>query len=682
MTKNSESLEKDLLQDSKLEQLAVNVIRGLAMDAVQKANSGHPGTPMGLADAAVILWTRFLNFDPEDPDWPDRDRFVLSCGHASMLLYSLLFLSGYDISLEDLKNFRQFGSKTAGHPEYGHAPGIETTTGPLGQGIANAVGMALAERILASRYNKPGFELFDHWTYVFASDGDLMEGISHECCSLAGHLGLGKLIVLYDDNGITIDGHTSLAYSDNVKERFLSYGWEVQQIYGNDRKQVEEAFSKAKLSTDRPHMIIAKTHIGYGSPHKQDTEKAHGEPLGVEEVRLTKEKLGLPADILFYVPEEVVQYFRAFAQRGKHKRQQWMELYKKYAQNYPREAESLHKALRNELPEDWDKQLPTFPLDKPIATRAASGAVINSIFSKIDSLVGGSADLTPSNNTRPKEVVDISKGNFSGRYIHYGVREHAMAAIMSGMSLHKGIRPYGGTFLIFSDYMRPSMRLAAMMKLPVIYIFTHDSIGLGEDGPTHQPVEQLTALRAIPNMTVFRPCDAMETVEGWKVALSKKERPTCLILTRQALPVLDRSKYASSIGALRGAYVISDAPGFQVILIGSGSEVHIALEAQELLAQRNIPARVVSMPSWDLFAEQSPEYQEEVLPSPIRARVAVEAAATLAWAKWIGLEGEVVGLDHFGASAPYKTIYQKFGITAEKVVEAAIRSLERQKSLS
>ncbi|TFE65904.1 transketolase [Methylacidiphilum caldifontis] len=679
MTKMTDISEQDLLKDSRLEQLAVNVIRGLSMDAVQKANSGHPGTPMGLADAAVILWTRFLSFDPEDPQWPDRDRFVLSCGHASMLLYSLLFLCGFDVSLEDLKNFRQFGSKTAGHPEYGHAPGVETTTGPLGQGIANAVGMALAERILASRYNKPGFELFNHWTYVFASDGDLMEGISHECCSLAGHLGLGKLIVLYDDNGITIDGSTSLAYSDNVKERFLSYGWEVQQIYGNDRKQVEEAFAKAKSTVDRPHMIIAKTHIGYGSPHKQDTEKAHGEPLGAEEVKLAKEKLGLPTDIEFFVPEEVIQYFRVFTLKGKRKRYEWLELFKKYSLQYPQEAESLNKALRNELAEGWQDQLPTFPLDKAIATRAASGAVINSIFSKIDSLIGGSADLTPSNNTRPKEVVDITRGKFSGRYIHYGVREHAMASIMSGMALHKGIRPYGGTFLIFSDYMRPTMRLAAMMKLPVIYIFTHDSIGLGEDGPTHQPVEQLTALRAIPNMTVFRPCDATETVEGWKVALARKDGPTSLILTRQALPVLDRSKYAPSIGALRGAYVIADAPQFQVIIIGTGSEVHIALEAQKLLAERNIPARVVSMPSWDLFSNQSSQYKEEVLPSNIRARVAVEAGATLAWAKWVGLEGEIVGLDHFGASAPYKIIYQKFGITPEKVVEAAIRSLERQK---
>ncbi|CAI9085834.1 transketolase [Candidatus Methylacidiphilum fumarolicum] len=666
---------KDLLQDEVLEQLAVNVIRGLSMDAVQKANSGHPGTPMGLADAAVVLWTRFLSFDPEAPDWPDRDRFVLSCGHASMLLYSLLFLSGYGLTLEDLKNFRQFGSKTAGHPEYGHTPGVETTTGPLGQGISNAVGMALAERILASRYNKADIELFNHWTYVFASDGDLMEGISHESCSLAGHLGLGKLIVLYDDNGITIDGHTSLAYSDNVQERFLGYGWEVQQINGNDRKQVEAAFLRAKMSMDKPHLIIAKTHIGYGSPHKQDSEKAHGEPLGEEEVRLAKERLGLPPNVSFYVPEEVKEYFRVFAQKGKQRRKQWLELYESYSKKYPKEALELEKALKNELPEGWDKDLPTFPLDKPIATRAASGSVINAIFSKVDSLIGGSADLTPSNNTKPKEAKDITKGNYAGRYIHYGVREHGMAAIMSGMALHKGIRPYGGTFLIFSDYMRPTMRLAAMMKLPVIYIFTHDSIGLGEDGPTHQPVEQLTALRAIPNMTVFRPCDAAETVEGWKVALEKTDGPTALILTRQALPVLDRSKYASSSGARYGAYVLSDMADFQVILIGTGSEVHIALEAQKLLAQKQIPTRVVSMPSWDLFLQQPAQYIEEVIPSRIRARVAVEAGATLAWNKWIGLDGEVVGLDHFGASAPYKVIYQQFGITAEKVMEAAIRSL-------
>ncbi len=663
----------------RLRRLAANTIRGLAMDAVEKANSGHPGMPMGMADAAVVLWTKFLKYNPADPCWPDRDRFVLSAGHGSMLLYSLLHLSGYDLPLQELQNFRQWGSRTPGHPEYRITSGVETTTGPLGQGITNAVGLAIAERWLADRFNRPGFEIVNHFTYVIASDGDMMEGVSHEACALAGHLGLGKLIVLYDDNSISIDGPTSLAFSEDVLARFTGYGWQTQRIDGHNPEAAEAAIQNALSETRRPSLIICKTHIGYGSPNRQDTEKAHGEPLGAEEVLLTKERLGWPSDKQFYTPEEVRAFLREAAAVGAAQQEDWKACFVRYQQAYPDLAASFETSTRGKLPENWDLDLPTFPVDKPLATRAASGAVLNAVAPRIPTLVGGSADLTGSNNTLPKGETSLTREDFSGRYIRFGVREHGMGGILNGLALHGGIRPYGGTFLIFSDYMRPAIRLAAIMELPVIFVFTHDSIGLGEDGPTHQPIEHLTSLRAIPNLLVFRPADATETVEAWKVALTHLHGPTALILTRQAIPVFDRSRFAPARGATCGAYVLADAEDAQVILIGSGSEVHIALEAQEILTAEKVQARVVSMPCWELFDAQPAEYQEAVLPPSIRARVAIEAGTTLAWRRYVGFDGEVVGLDRFGASAPYKKIYQQLGLTAQAVAEAAWRTLERGK---
>jgi len=666
---------------ARMRRMTADVVRGLAMDAVQKANSGHPGMPMGMADAAVVLWSRFLKHDPADPQWPDRDRFILSAGHGSMLLYSLLHLSGYDLPMSELQSFRKWGSQTPGHPEYGMTPGIETTTGPLGQGITNAIGMAIAERWLAARFNRPAFEIFNHYTYVIASDGDLMEGISHESCSLAGHLGLGKLIVLYDDNGISIDGPTSLAFTEDVRARFKAYGWHTQRVDGHDSAGVEAAIAAAKSESDRPSLIACETHIGFGSPNRQDNHKAHGEPLGADEVQLTKEKLGLPSDSQFWVPEEAREFMRESATRGATRHQEWEKNFAAYQRAYPDLAADLDRALIGELPDGWDANLPTFSGGKPIATRAASGAVLDAIAPRFPALLGGSADLTPSNNTLPKSEHDLTHDDFAGRYLHFGVREHGMGGILNGLALHGGVRPYAGTFLIFSDYMRPSIRLAAMMELPVTYVFTHDSIGLGEDGPTHQPVEQLTSLRLIPGLAVLRPADAAETVESWRVALNRRQEPTALVLTRQALPILDRNHLGSARGTQRGAYILREAEHPEVILIGTGSEVHVALAAQEILEAQNIKARVVSMPSWELFDEQPDEYRESVLPSAVRARVAVEAGATLAWRRYVGLDGAVVGLDHFGASAPGQVLFEKFGITAEAVSEAARGAIRKVKSL-
>jgi transketolase len=655
--------------------LAANTIRGLAMDAVQKANSGHPGMPMGMADAAVVLWSAFLKHNPADPRWPDRDRFVLSAGHGSMLLYSLLHLSGYALAISELQNFRQWGSRTPGHPEHGLTSGVETTTGPLGQGIANAVGMAIAERWLAAQFNQPDFELVNHRTYVIASDGDLMEGISHESCSLAGHLGLGKLTVLYDDNGISIDGPTSLAFSEDVLARFTAYGWHVQRVDGHDATAVETAIATAQAESKLPSLIACKTHIGFGSPNRQDSSKAHGEPLGVDELRLAKQQLGLPLEAPFYVPEEIREFMKDAARNGAARQQQWQELYTRYTHAYPQLAATFDAALAGDLPPNWERHLPIVPATKPVATRAASGAVLDAIAPHIPMLLGGSADLTPSNNTLPKHAPAVAREDFSGPYIHFGVREHAMGGILNGLALHGGVRPYGGTFLIFSDYMRPAIRLSALMELPVVFVFTHDSIGLGEDGPTHQPIEQLTSLRSIPNLAVLRPADATETVEAWQVALSRRHAPTALVLTRQALPVLNRSYLAPADGVSRGAYVVRDVDHPEVILIGTGSEVHLALAAQEILAAQNVKGRVVSMPCWELFDEQPDHYREAVLPSALRARVAVEAGATLAWARYVGLDGAIVGLDHFGASAPCQVLYQQFGITAEAVAQATLRVL-------
>ncbi len=662
-----------------LRRLSADTIRALAMDGVQKANSGHPGMPMGMADASVVLWTQFLKHNPTDPAWFDRDRFVLSAGHGSMLLYSLLHLSGYDLPIEELQSFRQWGSRTPGHPEHGLTSGVETTTGPLGQGISNAVGMAIAERWLAATFNRPGFSIVDHYTYAIASDGDLMEGVSHEACALAGHLGLGKLIVLYDDNGISIDGPTSLSFSEDVPARFKAYGWHTERVDGHDAAAVEAAIQTARAETARPSLIACKTHIGFGSPNRQDTSKAHGEPLGVEEVRLAKERLGWPADRQFYVPDEARAFMQKSGAAGAVQQSEWERLVSGYREEHAELAEVFDLVRRGELPEGWDQDLPDFPTDKPLATRAASGAVLNAIAPRIRNLLGGSADLTPSNNTLPKGEDSLSREDFSGRYIRFGVREHGMGAILNGLALHGGVRPYGGTFLIFSEYMRPPVRLAALMELPVIFVYTHDSIGLGEDGPTHQPVEQLTSLRAIPNLTVFRPADATETVEAWRVALTRRHGPTAIVLTRQALPVLDRTRYPSSDAASRGAYILADVENPEVILIATGSEVQLALKAQEMLAAEQTRARVVSMPCWELFDAESPEYRESVLPTEVRARVAVEAGTTMAWGHYVGLDGEVIGLDRFGASAPYEVIYKNLGITAEAVAEAARRVISKVK---
>ena len=658
-----------------LETLCVNTIRALAMDAVQKANSGHPGMPMGMADAAFVLWTRFLRHNPRNPQWPNRDRFVLSAGHGSMLLYSLLHLTGYDLPLEELIRFRQWESKTPGHPEYGPTPGVETTTGPLGQGFANGVGMALAERLLAARFNRPGYEIVDHFTYAIVSDGDLMEGISHEAAALAGHLGLGKLIYLYDDNRISIDGPTSLSYSDDVALRFAGYHWHVQRVNGHDREAIADAIRAAQRETDRPSLIICRTHIGYGSPNKQDTADAHGSPLGPDEVRLTKRALGWPEDAQFLVPEEARAVYGRAVEEGAQREQEWRELFARYRSAYPDLAAEFERALAGELPAGWEDSLPVFQAgDKDIATRAASGKVLDAIVPVIPELVGGSADLTPSNNTRAKGVTDVKPHDFSGRYIRFGVREHGMGGILNGLALHGGIIPFGGTFMVFSDYMRPSVRLAAIMQTKVVFIFTHDSIFVGEDGPTHEPVEHLAALRAIPGLVVIRPADANETVEAWRVALTRSG-PTALALSRQNLPILDRSQLAPASELARGGYILADANDGRpdVILIATGSEVAVALEARQRLAAEGIGARVVNLPSWELFEAQPQSYREAVLPPAITRRVGIEAAVRLGWDRYIGPQGVFIGLDRYGASAPYKTLAEKFGFTAANFADAARR---------
>ncbi len=660
----------DKTETMSIHDLVANTIRGLSMDSVQAADSGHPGLPLGVADVATVLWGKLLKHNPSYPKWPDRDRFVLSAGHGSMLLYSLLHLSGYALSLEELKNFRQWDSLTPGHPESHITPGVETTTGPLGQGLSNAAGMALAERWLAEHFNKPGFEIVNHFTYAIASDGDLMEGISHEACALAGHLGLGKLIVLYDDNKITIDGATELSYSDNVATRFQAYGWHTQQVDGHNPEEIEAAIIEAQRQNGRPSLISCRTIIGYGSPNRQGTAKVHGEPLGEEELRLTKENLGWPLEPKFYVPERAAAHLRSAGEAGAEKQAAWERLFSDYQAAYPEEAAEFIRTVTKQLPEDWQADLPEFEPGKKLATRASSGQILDVLAKNIPELVGGSADLTGSNKTRPKGETHLEREDFSGRYIHFGIREFGMGGMMNGMSLHGGIRPFGGTFLIFSDYMKHTIRLAALMEQPIIYVFTHDSIGLGEDGPTHQPIEQLIGLRAIPNLVVFRPAEAGETAIGWQVALERKHGPTALVLTRQGLPTLDRTKYGSASYARRGAYVLSDVDDPAVILIGTGSEVHIALEAQARLAEEGIGARVVSMPSWELFEQQPAHYRESVLPAAITARVSIEAAAPHGWERYTGSGGAIIGLNRYGASAPYEIVYERLGITAEAMVEA------------
>jgi transketolase len=645
------------------------IIRGLSMDGVQRANSGHPGMPMGMADIAAVLWTNHLNHNPKNPNWFNRDRFVLSNGHGSMLLYSLLHLYGYDMTIEDLKAFRQWGSKTPGHPENHITPGVETTTGPLGQGIANAVGMAIAEASLAGRYNKESNSIIDHFTYVFVGDGDLEEGISHEACSLAGHQKLGKLVVLYDDNDITIDGNTSLSFSEETLKRFEAYGWHVQKCDGHDLDAIDEAIDRAKNETEKPSIIACKTVIGFGSPKKAGTASAHGEPLGKEEILVTKKALGLPEED-FFVSEEVREFCLDSGNEGEESEEEWNLQLNNYTNLYPEEAKEL-KALIAGNHENMELALPSFEPNSSIATRNASGNVLDSIISSVPALIGGSADLSPSNKTFPKSETAFSPENRAGRYIHYGIREHAMAAIMNGMNLHGGVIPYSGTFFVFTDYMRPAMRMAALMNVQAIYVLTHDSIGLGEDGPTHQPESHLVSLRSIPNMSVIRPMCADETAQAWKVALQNSTGPTALVLTRQNLPTLNRTsgEYASAQLLGKGAYVLTEDADFNVILLASGSEVEIALEAKKILNQEGTKVRVVSVPSMDLFDKQSFEYQESVLPRNGSVRVAVEAGSTMPWHKYVGIKGGIVGMDSFGASAPYQVLYEKFGITSQHVVE-------------
>jgi transketolase len=653
-----------------LDELCINTIRTLSMDAVQKANSGHPGTPMALAPVAYLIWSRHMRHNPADPDWTDRDRFILSAGHASMLLYSMLYLSGYGLTLDDIRNFRQWESPTPGHPEYGMTRGVETTTGPLGQGFANGVGMAMAEKHLAARYNRPGHEVIDHYVYAICSDGDLMEGVASEAASLAGHLELGKLIYFWDDNSITIEGSTDLAFTEDVLQRFESYGWHTLRIEdGNDLEAIDEAILAAKADP-RPTMIALRTVIGYGSPNKAGTAKAHGAPLGEEEIVKTKQYLGWPTTEAFHVPDEVLEHMRGQLESGGRMQKEWEERFDAYAAAHPDVARSLHAALDLRLPEGWDAELPVFSAsDKPLATRAASGKVLNEIAGRVPWLMGGSADLAESNNTMIEEESSFAAGNPAGRNLHFGVREHAMGSLMNGMMLHGGVRPYGGTFLIFSDYMRPPIRLASLMEQPTIYIFTHDSVGLGEDGPTHQPVEQLAALRSIPGLVDLRPCDANETMEAWRFAMEYREGPLFMALTRQAVPTLDRERYAAADNLRRGAYVLADADGGEprAIVIASGSEVAVALEAREKLQAEGIPTRVVSMPSWVLFERQPRDYRESVLPRSVRTRVAVEAAGTMGWHRWVGEEGEVIGITRFGESAPATRIFEELGLSGSNV---------------
>ena len=686
-------MSNDLASD----RLAINTIRTLAMDAVQQANSGHPGTPMAMAPVVYDLWQRHLRFDPDDPVWPNRDRFVLSAGHASMLLYGMLHLAGVkavnpkyetlgqlSVTLDDIKPFRQLDSRCPGHPEYRWTSGVETTTGPLGQGVANSVGMAIASNWMAAHFNRPGFDMFTFDVYALAGDGCLMEGVSQEAASLAGHLKLDNLCWIYDNNRITIEGRTSLAFSDDVATRFIGYGWNVMHVPdANDLAVLDQAFAKAKATKDKPTLIIVDSHIGYGAPTKQDTKAAHGEPLGDEEIKLTKRFYGWPEDAKFLVPDGVRETFaKGIGARGAKLRAEWMALFEAYKAKFPAEAEALYRMQHRQLPDGWDKEIPEFPADpKGIAGRDASAKVLNAVAQNIPWLIGGSADLAPSTKTRLtfEGAGDFEAGNWGGRNFHFGVREHAMGAILNGLSLSK-VRPYGSGFLIFSDYGKPAIRLAAIMEIPVIYVFTHDSIGVGEDGPTHQPVEQLVSLRAIPGLVTIRPADANEVAEAWRVLLQFRHEPVCLILTRQALPTLDRTKYAAASGLAKGAYVLADpkdgAP--EVLLLATGSEVSLCVAAHEQLAQEGIRSRVVSMPSWEIFESQPQEYRDAVLPPGVTARVSVEQASTFGWERYVGITGRMIGMKTFGASAPLKDLQKKFGFDPGNVVAAAKEQLARK----
>jgi len=672
------------MSQQNIDQLSINTIRFLAVDAVQKANSGHPGMPMGCAPIAYSLYTKYLNHNPANPKWLNRDRFVLSAGHGSMLLYSTLHLCGYKISMDDLKSFRQFGSITPGHPEYGLTDGIETTTGPLGQGFANAVGMAIAREYLASMFNKDDIKIIDHYIYGICSDGDLMEGISHEAASLAGHLKLGKLIFFYDDNKITIDGSTSLAFSEDVGKRFEAYGWQVLRISDvNDLNQISNAVSESKKEIYKPTLIATKTHIGFGSPNKQDTSSAHGSPLGEEEIKLTKKNLNWPGDKTFYIPDDVTNHFKAVYDSGKKKEENWNELFKKYKSKYPSDAAKFLQLMNNDFGNEWEKALPSFEnINEKMATRSASGKVINSIAKYLPSLIGGSADLEPSNNTSIKDYPKFSAENRNGRNFHFGIREHGMGGILNGMTLYGGVIPYGGTFLVFSDYMRPSIRLASISHIRPIYVFTHDSIGLGEDGPTHQPVEHLAALRSIPGLIVIRPADANETSFAWKAAINFKKGPVALILTRQNLPVFDRTVFNSAANVLKGAYILKESEGEpELILMASGSEVYLALQAADKLQSEGIETRVISFPSWELFEMQSDDYKESVLPPSVKARVSIEAGVKQGWEKYTGDFGESISVEKFGASAPYEIIFTEYGFTTDKIISASRKVLNSKQKV-
>jgi transketolase len=666
--------------NNNIEQLAVNAIRFLSVDGVQKANSGHPGMPMGCAPIAYTLYTKFMKHNPSNPKWSNRDRFVLSAGHGSMLLYSILHLCGYDISMDQLKSFRQWGSITPGHPEYGHTPGVETTTGPLGQGFANAVGMAVAQEYLAAKFNKDDIKILDHYIYGICSDGDLMEGVSHEAASFAGHQKLGKIIFFYDDNGITIDGSTSLAFSEDVGKRFEAYDWHVQHVEDvNDISTLDKAVKNAQAVKDKPSIIVTKTHIAYGSPNKHDTSGAHGSPLGEDEVKLSKKNLGWPEEPAFYVPEEVSKFFKTIAVNGKEEENKWNLLFINYREKYPDEAKLFIDMMNGDLGDEWKLKLPVFKDDgKKIATRAASGKVLNAIAASLPSLIGGSADLEPSNNTYLKEYKSFSPESREGRNFHFGIREHGMASIMNGMAVYGGVIPYGGTFLIFSDYLRPTIRLASLSKIRPVYVFTHDSIGLGEDGPTHQPIEHLASLRAIPGAIIIRPADANETSAAWQAAIEHKGGPVALILTRQNLQILDQDKYPSAKNLLKGAYILKDSKDTpELILIASGSEVGLSLKAAEKLESEGVKVRVVSFPCWELFELQSKEYKDSVIPASVKARVSVELGVKQGWEKYIGDSGESISIETFGASAPIEILMEKFGFTIDNVVATAKKVMKK-----
>ncbi len=669
-------------QGTDIEQLCINTIRTLSMDAVQKANSGHPGTPMACAPLAYLLYTEVMRHNPRDPHWPNRDRFVLSAGHASMLLYSSLYLTGYDLSLDEIKNFRQWGSKTPGHPEYSHTPGVETTTGPLGQGFGNGVGMAVAERWLATRFNKPGHDIVDHYTYALCSDGDLMEGVASEAASIAGFLKLGKLIYFYDDNTITIDGHTDLAFSEDVGKRFEAYQWHVQHVDDvNDLDALRTAIREAQAVEDQPSLIIVKTVIAYGAPNKKNTAEAHGSPLGKDEIALAKKNLGWEWEEPFYVPDEALQRCRQAILKGAEEQSNWQQRMEQYEREFPDEAAELKLFMSGGLPDGWDDALPVFTPDKgPMATRTSSGQAIQAIAAKVQNLLSGAADLYPSTDAYIKGGGDLKGDNFEARNVHYGIREHGMGAILQGMTLHKGLIPFGSTFLIFYDYMRPPLRLGALMKNPWIMVYTHDSIGLGEDGPTHQPVEMLSGMRAVPNLWNIRPADANESVYAWKAALQRRDGPTCLILSRQKLPIFNRDEVGPAEGVLRGAYILAEADGGKpdLIIIGTGAEVQWAFAARPILQEQGIKTRVVSMPCWELFEEQDQSYRDEVLPPDVKKRLSIEAASPMGWGKWVGDEGDIIGVETYGASAPAEIIFEKYGFTTDNVVQHGLALMGRR----